>query len=105
MKSLLFALLLSLPTLALAQTRQPDQYCILETTNRSKGRAALLLSAGTDPAKTGQVEEVQQIANLENEVDALNYLSSRGWEIINVTSLSYSGTVGGARYYLRRRKP
>jgi hypothetical protein len=105
MKHLLLALLLSSPTLTVAQTRQPDQYCILEAGARTKDRAALKLLAGADPAKTGQVEEVQQVAAFEFEADALNYLSSRGWEVISVTPASYNGNNNGARYYLRRRKP
>jgi hypothetical protein len=105
MKHLLLALLLGLPTLAIAQARQPDQYSILEAGARTKDRAALKLLAGADPAKTGQVEEVQQVAAFEFEADALNYLSGRGWEVISVTPITYSGGNNGARYYLRRRKP
>jgi hypothetical protein len=104
MKTLLLALLLSPPALALAQTRLPDQYCILEANSRAKDRANLKLLAGADPAKNGQMEEVQQVESLKYEVDALNYLSGRGWEVFSVTPTSLSGHDDGVRYYLRRRK-
>lgn len=105
MKHLLLTLLLSSPILTAAQTRQPDQYCILEANARTKDRAELKLLAGADPAKTGQIEEVQQVASFEYEADALNYLSSHGWEVISVTPTILTGNDRGARYYLRRRKP
>ncbi len=106
MKRLLLTCLLagSLST-ALAQLRQSDQYCILEASSRSKDRANLKLLAGADPAKTGQVEEIQQVEGCKYEVDALNYLSTRGWEVISVTPTSISGHDDGVRYYLRRRRP
>jgi hypothetical protein len=104
MKHLLLALLLSSPALAIAQTQQADQYCILEADTRTKGRAELRLLAGADPTKNGQAEEVQQVVGFEYEADALNYLSSQGWEVISVTSVTYNGNHNGARYYLRRRK-
>jgi hypothetical protein len=105
MRYLLLPFLFSLPTLAIAQTRQPDQYCILEASARTKDRAALKLLAGVDPAKTGQVEEVQQVASFEYEADALNYLSSHGWEVLSVTPTSMNGNDRGVRYYLRRHRP
>lgn len=102
---ILSALLACSLSSVLAQTRQADQYCILEAEARTKDRATLKLLAGADPAKNGQVEEVQQVASFEYEVDALNYLSSHGWEVINATPAIFNGHDSGARYYLRRRKP
>lgn len=105
MKQLLIASLLLLPTLALAQSTKPDQYCILKSDHKAKDRAALKLLVGADPAKTGQVEEMQQIASLEHEADALNYLSSHGWEVISVTPITNGAGDTGVRYCLRRHQP
>lgn len=105
MKHLLLAALLACSlSPVLAQTSQADQYCILEARAHLKDRAGLKLLAGADPAKTGQVEEVQQVTSFEYEADALNYLSVRGWEVIGVTSTISNGDEAGTRYYLRRRK-
>jgi hypothetical protein len=107
MKHVLLALSLLLPTLpVVAQTapRQPDQYCILVAYARTKDRASLKLVVGADPAKTGQLEEVQRVDGFEYEVDALNYLATHGWEVISITPTINSGGDSGARYYLRRRK-
>ncbi|MVN76056.1 hypothetical protein GO988_06940 [Hymenobacter sp. HMF4947] len=89
---------------ALAQTvpPQPDQYCILETASRSGNRSLVSLITGADPAQTQQTEEVARMKTFEYEVDALNYLSSRGWEVISVGQRNQGG---GVRYYLRRHRP
>ena len=103
MKTLLFALLLSLPTMALAQTRQPDQYCILVSYYKTKDRAGLKLLAGTNPAKIGLAEEVTQVASLEDETDALNYMSSHGWEVVSTSIMSSQYGATGVRYCLRHQ--
>ena len=103
MKYLLLAFLLSVSTLAVAQAQQADQYCLLEASARTKDRAELKLLAGANLGKTMQ-SEAQQVAGFEYEADALNYLSSHGWEVVSVTPIVISGTDRGVRYYLRRRK-
>jgi hypothetical protein len=105
MKHLLLTCILAGSLLsAQAQTpHRPDQYCILESSYRSKDRAVLKLLAGTDPAKIGLVEEVTQVANLEDETDALNYMSSHGWEVVSTSIMSSQYGANGVRYCLRRR--
>ena len=89
---------------AQAQTqRRPDQYCVLESSYRPKYRAGLRLLAGTDPAKIGLAEEVTQVTNLEDETDALNYMSSRGWEVVSTSNTGTQYGISGVRYCLRRK--
>lgn len=105
MKQLLLMCLLAGPLAAAqAQTpRRPDQYCILESAYKTKDRAGLKLLAGTDPAKIGLTEEVAQVASLEDETNALNYLSSRGWEVVSASIIGNQYGPSGVRYCLRRK--
>ncbi len=107
--SFLAALLLALPTLALAQASalQPGQYQygVLQVTFKNKG-SKIILAVGsreqTDPAQAG---EVTQVATYQRETDAVNYLSSRGWEVYSTDFFGSFSGVQGCRYYLRRRLP
>jgi hypothetical protein len=67
----------------------------LEARGRTKARAALNLLAGADPAKIGLVEEVRQVANLEDETDALNYMSSHGWEVVSTSNIGTQYGISG----------
>ncbi len=87
---------------ALAQAVRPSQYCILEAEYKRHNGAGLTLLTGTNPA-ANQVEEATKVASMAYEVDALNYLSSHGWEVISTTVLNHGpGTIYATRYYLRR---
>ena len=114
-KYLMPALLLSaaaLPTLGQSTSNpppQPDQYCIINAYPQDKDRAEMTLLGGSaSPANVNQSQqtaEAQQVKRFAYEVDALNYMSSHGWELVSTTTIiggRYASTTG-VRYYLRRR--
>lgn len=107
--SFLAALLLALPTLALAQapTLQPGQYQygLLHVSYKNKGSAITLNVGSRDQTDPAQAAEVTQAATYRMEIDAVNYLSSRGWEVYNAEFIGSYSIALGCRYYLRRRLP
>lgn len=101
--------LLTLPMSALAQAPalQPGQYQygVLHIAYKNKG-SDIKLNVGsrekTDPA---QAAEVTQVATYQWEIDAVNYLSSRGWEVYSTDYIGSFSIAQGCRYHLRRRLP
>jgi hypothetical protein len=86
-----------------AQT-QADQYSVLEAQSRAHGLAKLQLLPGPSAPNSQQAAEVTKVATYDTEADALNYLSSQGWEVLGLMPLTVQGTTTGARYCLRRRQ-
>lgn len=105
MKHLLLVCLLadSLPS-AFAQTTKSAQYCIVEADYKAKNKAAFTLITGADSATTGRTEEVNQVTKMVYEADALNYLSTHGWEVISTaTRTGATGAFYATRHNLRRK--
>jgi hypothetical protein len=101
MKLLLLALLLAagvLPTLAQSapptHIRAPDQYCTVVARGTSYSALQFRVDYGNYSAKyTGITAEQMKEDNAKmNELfsiaDVLNYLSGRGWELVNVSTLA-----------------
>ena len=102
-KHLTLALLLATGTTAatFAQTApsapsQPRQFCRLVITLKANGTIAYIgLHYGQESkvapvADSKLAAEVEKIKALDSESLALNYLSSRGWEVIGYNSLNAS---------------
>jgi hypothetical protein len=104
MKYLLFLGFLGSVAPAFAQVvpvTTPDQYCLLEVTPTGKDRDRIKLLAGSpDSAPRGQQEEAEHVKGLAYEADALNYMSTHGWQVVGVLNKLNEHLV-----YLRRRQP
>ncbi len=48
--------------------------------------------------------KTKQVSEFNNQVDALNYLSALGWEIVNITYQEFSGTTYNNPEYLLKRR-
>lgn len=112
LKHLTLALLLAVGTTAPtpAQTapgptaHQPKQFCRLVVTTRVNGTVNnVTLHYGqesklTPVADPGLAAEAEKVNALDSESLILNYLSSRGWEVIGYTSI----TAAYSTYVLQR---
>ncbi|WP_342648303.1 hypothetical protein [Mucilaginibacter sp. CSA2-8R] len=48
--------------------------------------------------------KTRKVSEFNNQVDALNYLSALGWELVNVNYREFSGTTHNSPEYLLRRR-
>jgi hypothetical protein len=123
MKALLFALLL--PLLGAAQVPSstqvpvaapaPYRYCALVADDRYfSARNRLQLDYGQQvkgaPADPEMAEMAKNISGSTSVIDALNYLSRHGWELLTVTNVPSDASGSTSRYidsetrYLHRRR-
>jgi hypothetical protein len=120
---LLFTVLLLLAGSAHAQRKQrpqplppltvPTMYCELWR-RESYSIGALSLDYGQDAPSLVQDTDLEEanayVGKLTSAMAALNYLYSRGWEVVNTSDVPYdvdkTGTIENrVRYLLRRRTP
>ncbi|RZK87869.1 MAG: hypothetical protein EOO62_38525 [Hymenobacter sp.] len=105
------------PAAALVSAATPYRYCALVVDDsRFVVSNRLLLDYGQRvkdaPAEPEMAEIAKNISGSTSVIDALNYLSRHGWELLSVTNVPYeiSGTssqflISETRYLLRRRVP
>ena len=120
LKTLAFALLLSSAASPVcAQSLAPAgalpiayQHCILVSLGDAYASSRIRLEYGQGaklPVRDAQmVQDNQAVAKLGSVVSALNYMSLRGWECINVSTITSSGAYSSSTdsqvgYLLRRR--
>ena len=89
----------------------PVVYCELISSSHTTG---LWLDYGQDAPTYVQDAELAEAVNFLGKVSSaaagLNYLYSRGWELVSTTTIPYDVTSGGTvstrtHYQLRRRNP
>ncbi|WP_092678966.1 hypothetical protein [Hymenobacter arizonensis] len=103
MKYLLFLSFLwsALPAFAQVVPSPPDQYCLLEVTPIGKDRDRIkLLASSPEWAPKGQAEEAERVKGMAFEADALIYMSTHGWHVVQVMQKLNEHVV-----YLRRHQP
>ncbi|MVN23159.1 hypothetical protein [Mucilaginibacter arboris] len=109
MKKLLFLFWL-LPAACFAQTdsarvKPHDAYCRIFVLTRSfRSGYAIGTDFGHDSSTSALSDEeinklIAKLKTFDNEIDALNYMASKGWEVIN-----YNDPLNSPRNYLLRRK-
>ena len=114
MRLLLFSLLLAAPTLSRGQALATapavaTQYCTLLASGSSYGTMQFQLDVGRQAKKylsAAEASEARADQTALNEIftvaDALNLLSSHGWECIGVSSLTSSLTAPTTTGYVPR---
>jgi len=75
-----------------------DTYCLLIVTKRAfSGKSDIAINLGQQSASTEYADALKEYSS---EVDALNYMSSQGWELIN----SYANqSLVETRHVLRKK--
>lgn len=75
-------------------TSQPKQFCRLTVTLKTNGTIANVIIAYGQESKQAPVTDsqlaadVDRVKGFDSEALVLNYLSSRGWEIVGYNSLN-----------------
>jgi len=92
-----------------SQQPTPFKFCIFKTSSKifsSKMtfEVDLGLDADADTTYSAINNKTKQVSELNNMVDALNYLSALGWEIVNVNYREFSGTTHNQPEYLLKRR-
>jgi hypothetical protein len=92
-------------------SQQPYTYkfCILKTggkifSSKMTFEVDLGLDADADTTYSAIYNKTKQVSEFNNAVDALNYLSALGWEILNVNYREFSGTTHNQPEYLLKRR-
>ncbi|MDT3401559.1 hypothetical protein [Mucilaginibacter terrae] len=86
------------------------QYCILKVdTKLFSSKIEFELDLGKETINAGLYEsavmqKTESVTKFTNLIDALNYLSTLGWEIVNVHYREMSGTTYNNPQYLLKRK-
>ncbi len=85
------------------------QFCIVRTISKvfsSKLTFEVDLGHQADDNTTynGINNKTRQVCEINNQVDALNYLSALGWELVNVNYREFSGTTHNSPEYLLKRR-
>lgn len=88
-------------------SHQPDQYCIVMVSPKffsSKVNIAVDFGRETNAANPLLQNETLAINDMSSLVDALNYLAKKGWQMVNVYSVSNSQTALNEQHYLMRKE-
>ncbi len=85
------------------------QFCIVKTISKvfsSKLTFEVDLGQHADDNTTYSAinNKTRQVCEINNQVDALNYLSALGWELVNVNYREFSGTTHNSPEYLLKRR-
>jgi N-dimethylarginine dimethylaminohydrolase len=85
------------------------QFCIVKTVSKmfsSKLTFEVDLGQDADANTTYSAinHKTKKVSEFNNQVDALNYLSALGWEIVNISYQELSGTTYNNPEYLLKRR-
>lgn len=86
------------------------QYCTLKiNTKLFSSKVEFELDLGKETISTGLYDEAiiqktESVTKFAGLIDALNYLSTLGWEVVNVHYQEMSGTTYNNPQYLFKRK-
>jgi hypothetical protein len=83
------------------------QYCILKVETKlfnSKVDLVVDLGQRTNDLADNVARQTLQVSEYHHIVDGLNYLSTLGWEIVNIHYRELSGTTYNNPQYLLKRK-
>jgi hypothetical protein len=97
---LLIALFCSFSALAQTSPKQAEQYCqVLASAKPFSTKVSITVDYGQETKLFGDRGVVRsedgKIQNFNSVIDALNYMSSQGWQFVN----AYAITVGGQNVY------
>jgi len=85
------------------------QYCILKSSSRLLSyKMDFELQLGIETLEKNQIDEslkqtTMKVTDCYDIVDALNYMSTLGWEIVHVNYREFSGTTHNNPQYLMKR--
>jgi len=86
------------------------QYCILKINNKIfSSKVEFTIDLGNETFTAGLYSEAlmqktEAVTKFTSLIDALNYLSTLGWEIVHVHYQELSGTTYNNPHYLMKRK-
>jgi alkyl hydroperoxide reductase subunit AhpF len=86
------------------------QYCILKSSSRLlSNKMDFELQLGVETLENNLIDEslkqaTRKVTDCYDVVDALNYMSTLGWEIVHVNYREFSGTTYNNPQYLMKRQ-
>jgi hypothetical protein len=114
MKKILLILLLSIPIFTYAQSdstknHAKEEYCMLIATAKfMSAKVNITVDFGQEThlfafKDTRLKDDTGKVVTFNSVIDALNYMSTQGWEFVNAYALS-EGSGGKVLNYVMRRK-
>ncbi len=83
------------------------QYCLLKVESKIfSSKIDLSVELGEQSVQTTDyvTQKTLEVTGYHNVIDALNYLSTLGWETIHVHYREFSGNTSNSPHYMLKRK-
>lgn len=89
MKNLLISFIFCFASVSLATAQNKvERYCKISVFDKKNGTEKIVIDFGKDQifSDTSMATKLGKVNAFHNSIDALNYMSSLGWEYVNTTS-------------------